>query len=140
MRRQRLLALCIEQPFGLQARLQFLERAAQRAFAGFLHVVQHQLVFAACLVQGQPATRQHAQAFARDEFQPLALGPEHCRTHLRTRILQGEVQVPGRRAADVAEFGLHPHQRERAFEQVAGERVELAGGEDVIGHWEQVIG
>ena len=48
--------------------LQFLERTPQRAFAGVFQAVDHQLVVAACFVQGQPAAREHAQSLARREL------------------------------------------------------------------------
>jgi hypothetical protein len=115
----------------LQPCLELLERAAQRAFAGFLHVVQHQLILAAGLVQRDPAARQHPHALARGELQPGALGLEHGAADLRARVLEGEVQVPGGRAGDVAQFGLDPDRREAAFQQVAGQGVELGRGEDV---------
>ncbi|MNM55710.1 hypothetical protein D3C81_668580 [compost metagenome] len=125
----------VEQSLGLQPRLQFLECAPQCAFAGFLHVVQHHLVLATGVVQGHLATYQHAHALARHELQVLRLHPEHRSAQLRTRVLQGEVQMAGRRARHAAQFGFHPDRREAAFQQVAGEGVELAGGEDVVVAW-----
>jgi hypothetical protein len=95
-------------------------------------VVEDQLVVAARLVQGQAAAREHAQAFARGELQPLALGLEHGATHLRARVLEGEVQMPGAGRVTLPSSPSTQHQRERAFQQVAGQGVELAGGEDVI--------
>ncbi|MCW0466403.1 hypothetical protein NB705_003476 [Xanthomonas sacchari] len=127
------LALAGEQAFGGEPGLELLERPAQRAFAGFLQMIQHQLVVAARFVQGQAPARQHPQAFARHEPQPLALGLEHRAAHLRARILQGEIEVAGRGAGDVAQFAFHPGQREGALQQVAGQRVELAGAEDLVG-------
>ena len=64
------LACRVEHALGRKLGLQFLERTPQRAFAGFLHVVEHQLVLAASLVQRQPAAREHVQALARNELQP----------------------------------------------------------------------
>lgn len=133
MRGQRLLALCVEHALGCQPRAQFLERAPQRAFAGFFHVVQHQLVIATCLVQGEAPAREHAQPLARLELQPGALGLEHRAADLCTRILEREIQMAGGGAGHIAQFGLHPHQGETAFEQVARQRVELAGSEDLFG-------
>ena len=127
------LALGLEQAFGGQLLFQFFERAAQRAFAGFLQRIQDQLVVAARLVQREAAAREHAQAFARDEVQPLALRLEQGAAHLGARILQREVEVPGARPREVAQFALDPHQREGAFQQVARQRVELAGREDLAG-------
>ena len=134
--RQRSLARGIEQAFGRQSGLQCLEGAAQRAFAGLFEMVEHQLVVAARLVQGQAATAEHLEAFARHELQPLALGLEHGATHLRTRVLEGEVQVAGAGSGDVAQFALHPYQRKGALQQVARQGVELAGREDgrLLGH------
>jgi hypothetical protein len=85
VRRQWPFARRVEQALGLQPCLQFLEGAAQCAFAGFLHVVQHHLVLATGVVQGHLAAHQHAHAFARHELQVLRLHPEHCRTQLRAR-------------------------------------------------------
>src|SRR5690606_32969191 len=127
------LARRIEQAFGFQPRLEFLVGAAQGAFAGFLHVVQHQLVVTARFVQGQAAAGEHAHAFARGELQPGALGPEHRAPDLGPGVLEAEVQVPGRRPRHAAQFAFHPHQRERALQQVAGEGVQLAGAQDFAG-------
>ena len=132
MRRQRTLAGRIEQAFGFEPGLELVIGAAQCAFAGFFHVVEDQLVVAAGFIQGQAATHQYAHAFARDELQPLAFGFEHRRTHLRAGILQGEVQVPGSRPADTAQFAFHPDHRERALQKIARQGVELVGGEDVV--------
>ena len=125
------LALRIEQPFRLQLRLQLLERAPQRAFARFFQRLEDQLVVAACLVQSQPAARQHLQSLARLEFQPGAFRLEHRAAHLRARVLEGEIQVPGRRPRHVAQLALHGHQRKAVLQQAARQGVELGGGEDV---------
>lgn len=137
MRRQCLLALGIEQAFGGKARAQFVEGATQGAFAGFFHMVEHQLIVAARFVQGQAPAREHAQAFARLEFQPGALGLEHRAADLRARVLEREIQMSRRRPGDAAQFRFHPHRRETAFQQVARQRIELAGSEDLfvaVGH------
>ncbi len=128
--RQRALAVRVEQALGSEARLEFVEGPAQRAFAGFLHVVEHQLVLPARLVQRQPAAPEHAKPLAGLELQPRALGLEHRAADLRARVLDREIQMARGRARHVPEFALDPHRAERAFQHVARQRVELAGRED----------
>src|SRR3546814_1885473 len=117
----------------MQLGLQLLERAAQRAFAGFLQRIEDQLVVAARLVQRQPPAGQHPHAVARLEPQPLALGLEQRAAHLRARVLEREVDVPRRGPCQVADLALDQHHRERVLQQAARQRVELTGAEDVVG-------
>src|SRR3546814_7168370 len=113
--------LGVEQALGLQLRLQLLERAAQRAFAGFLQRIEDQLVVAARLVQRQPPAGQHPHAVARLEPQPLALGLEQRAAHLRARVLEREVDVPRRGPCQVADLALDQHHRERVLQQARSE-------------------
>ena len=94
MQRQFALARRLEQPFCLQPGLELLERPAQGAFAGLLHVLDHQLVVASWRVQGQLAAQQYTQPFARGKAQRGGAQLEHGRAHLGTGVLQREVQMP----------------------------------------------
>ena len=131
MGRQQPLARSLEQSLGGELRPQFIEGTPERAFTCLFHVIEHQLVFAARLVQREAAARKHAHALARDELQPGALGLEHRATHLRPRVLEAEVEVTGAGPGDAAQFALDPDQRECAFQQVPRQRVELARREHI---------
>jgi len=63
-RGQGLLVAQVEQPFGREPLLEFLEAAAQQALAGLLEVLDHQLEFAARLVEAHAAAGQHLRAVA----------------------------------------------------------------------------
>jgi len=125
------LARGIEQALGVEPGLQLLELPAQRALAGRLHVLGHQLELAAWLVQADAGAHQHLHAVGGPEAQPAAPGLEHRAAHLRGAVLQGEVQVPRGRPRDVGQLALHPHQRQRVLQQPTHQPVERAGGEDV---------
>jgi hypothetical protein len=90
-------------------------------------VLEHQLVVAARLVQREPAAGEHLRAITGNETQALRIHPEQGATHLRALVLEREVQVPRRGPRQVADLALDPDLRERALQQVAGERVQLRG-------------
>jgi len=95
------LAFGVEQPFLGQASFEFVEGAAQCAFAGFLHVFGDELVVAACLVQADARTDQHLQAgFGGEAEMPVAVA-EHRRADLGVRILEREVEVSGGGGGDI---------------------------------------
>jgi len=83
--------------------------------------------------EGDAPAREYLQPVLRLKAQPLAFGAEHRAAHLRTGVLQGEIQVSRGRARDVAQLALDEHQRERVFQQAARQGVELAGGENFVG-------
>ena len=76
-RRQRTLPRRIEEPFGLQALLQLLERELQGAQAVRLHVLADDLVLALRLVHAQPAARDDVQAVLGLEPQVAHRRAEH---------------------------------------------------------------
>jgi hypothetical protein len=65
--RQAALAIGIEQTFGGQAPLEFLEAPAQQAFAGLLEMIDHELELAARLVQAHACPRQYLRPVAHGE-------------------------------------------------------------------------
>jgi hypothetical protein len=109
--------------------IKFFEGTAQRAFAAFLHVLEHQLVLAARFVQGQATTHEHLQAVARREAQARGLHAEHRAAHLRVLVLQREVDVARSRAREVADFALDPDLGKGPFQHFPRERVQLGRGD-----------
>ena len=104
-RRQRPLALGGKQSFGGEPGLELLELALERAFAGFLEVLDEQLVFAARLVEPDARARQHRHAVLRPEpHRRIPLAP-HRAAHLRLRSLSEKYQWP---EAGAAKFESSP--------------------------------
>ncbi|MCY1530554.1 hypothetical protein D9M68_657450 [compost metagenome] len=129
MGRQRTLALGGEQAFAGELVLQRLEGQAQGAVAGRLDAVEDQLVVAAPLEQRDLAAHPHRQAVLQRLAHPRGVLPEQRAAHLGLAVLEGEVDVPGRRAGKVGDLALHPHLGEHVFQQQARAPVELADAE-----------
>ena len=60
--RQRLLVAAVEEPFGAESRLEFLETSPQQAFPRFLEVLDDDLEFAPRLVEADPAARENVRS------------------------------------------------------------------------------
>ena len=139
--RNRSLAIDVEQTLGGELRLELLECALQGAFARFFEAVDNQLEFATRFVQADPGAGQHAHTIAGLEAQPGAARLEHRAAHLCAGVLQGEIQMPGRRAREVRYFAFDPDQRQYVFKQIThetrqcGRRVHLAHGDRVVGRF-----
>src|SRR5690606_24238797 len=116
---QRALALGGEQALGGEPGLELLEPASQRAFAGFLEMIDDELVFTARLIEADAPARLHVHAvLGRESDEAVAL-TEHGAAHLRGLVLEGEVPVPRGGAREIGELALHPERREAALEQGA---------------------
>jgi len=129
-RRQRPLALRIEQALGLQSRLQLQEALVQVAGTGAAHRLDRQLVVAARLVQGDRGPHLDAIAIARREVHVLRPPAEHDRAHLRRHVLQREVPVAAGGARHVRQFAADPDRRNAALQQPSNHAVQLADCQD----------
>ncbi len=123
------LALGGEQALGGELFLQGLEGQAQRAIAGRFDAVEDQLVVAATLEQRNLAAHAHRQAVAQGLAYSRGVLPEQCAAHLGVLVLEGEVDVAGRRAGEIGDFAFDPDLGEHVLEQQPGAAVELADGE-----------
>src|SRR5690606_2663397 len=125
---QRALVLGVEQSFRGKLRLQDLELAAQSPFAGFLDVIQDELIVAPRLVQAHAtACLDVHPVFGREARQQVSL-PEHGAANLRGLILQREVPVAGGGARQVRHLAFDPERRQAALEQHPSLAIEPRGG------------
>ena len=115
-RRQRPLARGVEKTLLLQPLLELIEGELQRAEPVRLQVLAHELILALRLVDRDASARDDAQAVGRLEFQISQRRTEDDATHLRTRILQREVQVPGVPHPAVRELAFDPDLEELGFQ------------------------
>ena len=114
-------------PSAASLRLQLLELAVQRAYAGVLHVIDDELVVAARLVQADPAPHQHVHAVPRGEARQQVSLPEHGAAHLGGVVLEREIPVAGAGAGKVGDFALQPQRwRNRAPAAIAASRFSRA--------------
>ena len=125
-RGQRLLALGVEEAFGLEAFLQLLEGELQRAGADGLHGFGDELHLAALLVDADAAAHQHVQAVFRAEAKQHGLAAEENDGQLRVGVFEGEVDVAGRRGAEVGDFAFDPDVAVLLLDQFAHLRDQLA--------------
>ena len=131
--RQRSLARRIEQAFRREPRLQKLELAPERAFAGFLEMLDDELKLAARFIQRDAPACDDVHAVGRLEAQPRAARLEHRAADECGRVLQRKVEMAGARAREVRDFAFEPDQRQRVFDEVAREAVQRRGRQDFAG-------
>ena len=130
--RKRTLAPGVQQALGGELALELFKSPLQRAFAGFLHMADDQLVVAARLVQPDPALHAHQLAIGRVEGQGSAAGAEHGAAHLGAGVLEREVQVAGRGFGQVGDFSFQPHRRHGIVEQLPHQPVQAGRGQDPL--------
>ena len=118
-------------PSAASLRLQLLEFALERAFAGFLEMLDEQLVFAARLVETHARAHQHRHAVLRPEADlRIPLAP-HGAAHLRGAVLQREIPMAGGGGGEIRKFPFQPQQRQAGFQQQAHFFIEARDRVDV---------
>lgn len=106
--RQRSFALFGEQALGPKFVFERQEPAEEQSFAGRPQGVNVQLVLAARFVDAEAAVRLDRLAVARREDQLGRRPAPHHAAQFRAGILEGEVQVPRRRARQVRDLAFDP--------------------------------
>ncbi len=119
-RRQRPLARRVEQPLGLQALLELLERQLQGAEPLGSMSLADDLVLALRLVDAEAAARDDVQAVLELELQRTAAADLNMTaSQLRAGVLQREVDVAGVPQPAVGDLALDPDVRPCRLEQRA---------------------
>ena len=122
-RRQRTLALRIEQPLGRQARAQAQELLVELPGAQPLHGLDDHLQFAPRLVHRQAPAQLHLQAVLQRHVAERRGALEHRaaqRAGAARGVLQREVAVAARGAGRAAQLAPHGHRAEAGRQRVAG--------------------
>ena len=115
--RYRALARGVEQAFGREPAFQLLEPAAQHAFAGFLDVVDDELILAARLVEARARAHEDLLAVRELEAEAARGQAEHRAAHLRLGVLQRPIEMPGGGAGKVRDLALDPDRAEAGFDE-----------------------
>ena len=130
--RQRALAFGSEKAFGVEGRLELLERGPQRAFASGFNVVDDDLEVAPRLVDGKPSAQHHRQAVGWREADEAVAAGEHDAAQLRPVVLQAEVPVARSIGAEVGHLAANPDQPKALFDQKPRRGSHLTDGADAI--------
>ena len=120
----------IEEPLGLKLFLELLEGQLQRAYAGRLYFLGHQLVLALLVVGSDIAAHAHQQAVGQVELERSGEAAEHNAGNIGGGVLEVEVGVPQRRDLEAGDLPLHPQLAKIGLEQVLDALAELADGID----------
>src|SRR5690606_17921917 len=96
--------------------LQRLEAAPEEAFARRLDLLDDQLEFAACLVQGHPRADEHLVAVRERERERPVLLAEHRAADLAGRVLQRPVEMARGRPGQVRDLAFDPEADEAPLE------------------------
>ena len=109
--RNELLARLVEQAFGGELLLALLQQLHQRADAGGLQAVDHDLVFRRAREGGELAGDDDVEAlFGLDPHAAVDALPDHAFQHGAV-VLQPEVAMPGgRRPLEAGDLAAHPHE------------------------------
>ena len=113
------LARGIETTFGGEHVAAAFEFGFERADARRFNLVEDELVVAARLVEGGAAMHAHREAvgkLARGQAEAVTVALEQRAGDLRRVVLEGEVNMPGGGAAQIADFALDPNIAVIAFE------------------------
>lgn len=122
--RQRSATRGIEQALCGELRLELVEGLEQVSDAGRAQRLDIELVVAARLVERHERARFDPHAIFGPERDQLGAAAPHRATHLRVRILEGEVQVSRSRPHEVGYLSAHPQQGQGRLEALACETVE----------------
>jgi hypothetical protein len=105
---QRLLAFLGEQPFGRQFSPAILEQFQQGALARQFQGIDHDLVFRAARIAGDPPDGDHLHAILRPEAEtPGDATPAHA-VQDRLVVLQGHIEMAGRGPFEAGNLAAHP--------------------------------
>jgi hypothetical protein len=83
-----------------------------------------ELEIAAGLVERHQHARFDVLAVLQSPADQLRAAAEHDAAHLRGAVLEREVDVPGRRVAEIGDFAGDPAQGKTRFEALAREAIE----------------
>ena len=111
------LALRGEQPFRGEPGLELLELALERAFAGFLEMLDDELVFAARLVQAHARAGHHQHSLLGPESQQGIALPPHGAAHLGLGVLEREIPMAGGGRGEIRQFPFQPEHGQAGFKQ-----------------------
>src|SRR5439155_10139847 len=107
------------QPFALELLLEAQKALIQRPWAGGPQRLDRELEAAARLVERDQHLCFDLHAFAQLRFQRSGPAAVHDAVDLGAAVLQREVAMPRRRAAEVGELAAHPEERKASLERVA---------------------
>ena len=107
--RQELLSRLVEQALGGQSALAFLEQRHQRAEAGRLQRLHHDLVLRAVRISGEPSGDYHFETCFEFELDARGGAAPDDAGDAGALILEIEVNVAVRVITDFAEFAAHAH-------------------------------
>ena len=109
--RNELLARLVEQAFGGELLLALFEQRHQRADAGGLQALDHDLVRGAPRIGGEPTGRDDLQALLGLEADTAEGALPDQRVDLRALVLQAEVDMSGRMGPAIAgDLAAHAHE------------------------------
>ena len=127
---QRLLALGVEDSFGLEPLFQLLECELQRTRADRLHGFCDELHLAPLLIDADAAANQHVEAVLRPEAEKHCLAPEKYDGQLRLGVFQCEVNMARRGGTVIRNLALHPNVAIFLLDQFAHLRHKFANRPD----------
>jgi hypothetical protein len=120
----------IEEAFGEEAGLELLEGKLERAGTTWLHVVGDELELTARLVDGDATADEDGEAIGGTEAEEGGFAAEENDGELCAGVLEGEVDVTGRRGAAVGDFPFDPEVGVGAFDLLADAVDESGYGPD----------
>ena len=91
----------VEESFGRETALELLESPAKQAFASLLEMLDHDLEFAARLVEADPSARDDLGAILDRESHQLIAVAKHTAAHLRRVVLEREIPVSRGRSREI---------------------------------------
>ncbi len=123
-------ACLVEQPLGLQACPELVERELEGSEALRLEMIADQLILALRFVDGDLAACHDLQAIGGLELEVAQRRAEHEPAHLRRGVLQREVQMAGVPDLAVRQLAFDPDLEEFLFETIADLDREIGHADD----------
>jgi len=112
-----LFVFLVEKAFCGKLFLEFFELPAQFTFAGRFELLDDHLIVAARFVEADLAKDQRLVAvFEIDRWATLALA-EECTAHLRSVVLEAEIDMAGCWPGQVGYLAFNPDTRNAVFQQ-----------------------
>ena len=127
---QRPLAFLGEQALGGELALALLQQLEQRALAGQLQPLDHDLIAGAAGIGGDPAARDHLHAVLRGDAEPPGGAAPADRVEHRARVLEREIEVAGGGALEARDLAAHADELEAALERSLDRLGHLGDRED----------
>ena len=136
----RFLARRVEQAFLREALLEFLEGELQRAQTFGQELAGDELILSASLVDADVAERDDLQSVFKREPD---LGGDATKQHdgqLRVGVLQREIDVAGRRRAEIGNLAFDPQAGKLLFKQVLDASRQIGNAENLRGRvWHRSV-